>query len=202
MNTQETICAIATAQGGAIGIIRVSGPQAIQITDRIFTPSGTNAQPLTQRKAYTLCFGQIKEETGEIVDEVLVSIFRAPHSYTGEDSAEISCHASGYIVDNILLMLVEHGLRLAAPGEFTRRAYLNGKMDLAQAEAVADLISAENAAAHRVALSQMKGAFSNELKKSCAFFTGREDSSSVELILLSGLTVVLISIICFMISSL
>ena len=163
MNTQETICAIATAQGGAIGIIRVSGPQAIQITDRIFTPSGTNAQPLTQRKAYTLCFGQIKEETGEIVDEVLVSIFRAPHSYTGEDATEISCHGSAYILQRVIQLLLKEGCRSANPGEFTQRAFLNGKMDLSQAEAVADLIASSSAATHRLAMNQMRGGFSKEL---------------------------------------
>lgn len=163
MNMQDTICAIATARGGAIGIIRVSGAQAIQFTDRIFTPAGTNEQPLTQRKAYTLCYGQIKEETGEIVDEVLVSVFRAPHSYTGEDATEISCHGSAYILQRVIQLLLKEGCRSANPGEFTQRAFLNGKMDLSQAEAVADLIASSSAATHRLAMNQMRGGFSKEL---------------------------------------
>ena len=149
MNTQDTICAIATAQGGAIGIIRVSGPQAISFTNRIFTPVGTNTLPLSERKAYTLSFGQIKEDTGEIVDEVLVSIFRAPHSYTGEDATEISCHGSAYILQRVMQLLLKAGCRSANPGEFTQRAFLNGKMDLSQAEAVADLIASSSAATHQ-----------------------------------------------------
>ena len=163
MNTQDTICAIATAQGGAIGIIRVSGPQAISFTNRIFTPVGTNTLPLSERKAYTLSFGQIKEDTGEIVDEVLVSIFRAPHSYTGEDATEISCHGSAYILQRVMQLLLKAGCRSANPGEFTQRAFLNGKMDLSQAEAVADLIASSSAATHRLAMNQMRGGFSKEL---------------------------------------
>ena len=161
---EDTICAPATVPGtGAISVVRVSGPEALHAVSAVVRCA--EGRDIASTPGYSVRFGRIFMNDGSLLDEVLVSVFRAPHSYTGEDSAEISCHASGYIVDNILLMLVEHGLRLAAPGEFTRRAYLNGKMDLAQAEAVADLISAQNAAAHRVALSQMKGAFSNELKK-------------------------------------
>lgn len=160
----NTICAIATAPGGAIGIIRISGPEAISIADRIFRPIGTNLS-LTQRKAYTLAFGNIVNSENEVVDEVLVSIFRAPHSYTGENSVEISCHGSSYILQQVMFLLTENGCVPAGPGEFTQRAFLNGKMDLSQAEAVADLISSTNKATHDMALSQLKGHFSNELSE-------------------------------------
>ena len=159
--TDDTICAIATAQGGAIGTIRVSGKEAISITDKIFTPAG--GAPLSERKPYTLTFGHIMSENGEIVDEVLVSLFRGPHSYTGEDSTEISCHGSSYILQQVMQLLVKNGCRAAGPGEFTQRAFLNGKMDLSQAEAVADLIASTSAATHRMAMSQMRGGFSREL---------------------------------------
>ncbi|MCC8188247.1 MAG: tRNA uridine-5-carboxymethylaminomethyl(34) synthesis GTPase MnmE [Bacteroides sp.] len=157
----DTICAIATAQGGAIGTVRVSGPQAIPVTDRIFHPLQGN-HALKDRPAYTLTFGQIRKEE-EIIDEVLVSLFRAPHSYTGEDSTEISCHGSPYILQQVLQLLIDQGCRLAQPGEFTQRAFLNGKMDLSQAEAVADLIASSSAATHRLAMNQMRGGFSQEL---------------------------------------
>lgn len=160
----NTICAIATAPGGAIGIIRISGPEAISIANRIFRPIGTNLS-LSQRKAYTLAFGNIINADNEIVDEVLVSIFRAPHSYTGENSVEISCHGSSYILQQVMFLLTENGCVPAGPGEFTQRAFLNGKMDLSQAEAVADLISSTNKATHDMALSQLKGHFSNELSE-------------------------------------
>ena len=163
MHYQDTICAVATAQGGAIGIIRVSGAEAIMIADRIFTPVGNHAVPLSARKPYTLAFGQIKDSQGGIIDEVLVSIFRAPHSYTGEDSVEISCHGSSYILQQVMQLLIQNGCRAAGPGEYTQRAFLNGKMDLSQAEAVADLIASRSAAAHRMAMRQMRGAFSREL---------------------------------------
>lgn len=159
--TDDTICAIATAQGGAIGTIRVSGKEAISITDKIFTQAG--GAPLSERKPYTLTFGHIMSENGEIVDEVLVSLFRGPHSYTGEDSTEISCHGSSYILQQVMQLLVKNGCRAAGPGEFTQRAFLNGKMDLSQAEAVADLIASTSAATHRMAMSQMRGGFSREL---------------------------------------
>ena len=159
--TDDTICAIATAQGGAIGTIRVSGKEAISITDKIFTPAGGTT--LSERKPYTLTFGHIMSENGEIVDEVLVSLFRGPHSYTGEDSTEISCHGSSYILQQVMQLLVKNGCRAAGPGEFTQRAFLNGKMDLSQAEAVADLIASTSAATHRMAMSQMRGGFSREL---------------------------------------
>ena len=158
---QDTICAIATAPGGAIGIIRVSGPDAIAITDRLFTPASGN--PLAERAAYTLTFGQILSPAGEVVDEVLVSLFRAPHSYTGEDSVEISCHGSAYILQQVMQLLIGQGCRAAGPGEYTQRAFLNGKMDLSQAEAVADLIASTSAATHRMAMNQMRGGFSREL---------------------------------------
>ena len=163
MNTQDTICAIATAQGGAIGIVRVSGAEALSITDKIFHPTEKNPLPLTERKAYTVNFGQIKNEKGEIVDEVLVSLFRAPHSYTGENSVEISCHGSAYILQQVMQLLINNGCRTAGPGEFTQRAFLNGKMDLSQAEAVADLIASTSEATHRLAMNQMRGGFSKEL---------------------------------------
>lgn len=157
-----TICAIATAPGGAIGIIRVSGSEALTIADRIFRPVGSNA-PLADRKPYTLAFGNIVNAENEVIDEVLVSIFHAPHSYTGENSVEISCHGSAYILQQVMFLLTQNGCIPAGPGEFTQRAFLNGKMDLSQAEAVADLISATNKATHDMALSQLKGHFSNEL---------------------------------------
>lgn len=161
MNTEDTICAIATAQGGAIGIIRVSGPEAITITDRIFTP--VNGKRLTERDPYTLTFGHIISPEGEIIDEVLVSLFRSPHSYTGEDSTEISCHGSSYILQKVMQLLIKAECRAAGPGEYTQRAFLNGKMDLSQAEAVADLIASTSAATHRMAMNQMRGGFSREL---------------------------------------
>lgn len=158
---QDTICAIATAQGGAIGTIRVSGPEAITITSRIFKPA-RESKSLSEQKPYTLTFGRIYDEE-EIIDEVLVSLFRAPHSYTGEDSTEIACHGSSYILQQVMQLLIKHGCRMAQPGEYTQRAFLNGKMDLSQAEAVADLIASTSAATHRLAISQMRGGFSKEL---------------------------------------
>lgn len=158
---QDTICAIATAQGGAIGCIRISGPEAIAITSRIFTPAATNKK-LEDNKPYTLTFGRIYEGA-EVIDEVLVSLFRAPHSYTGEDSTEIMCHGSTYILQKVLQLLIKNGCRMANPGEYTQRAFLNGKMDLSQAEAVADLIASSSAATHRLAMNQMRGGFSREL---------------------------------------
>lgn len=161
LQTEDTICAIATAQGGAIGTIRVSGPEAITITDRIFKP--VSGKPLTERAPYTLTFGHILTPEGEIIDEVLVSLFRAPHSYTGQDSTEISCHGSSYILQQVMQLLIRQGCRAAGPGEYTQRAFLNGKMDLSQAEAVADLIASTSAATHRMAMNQMRGGFSREL---------------------------------------
>lgn len=158
---QDTICAIATAQGGAIGSIRVSGPDAISITSRIFTPA-KSGKTLTESRPYTLTFGRIYDG-GEIIDEVLVSLFRTPHSYTGEDCTEITCHGSSYILQRVMQLLIHQGCRMAQPGEYTQRAFLNGKMDLSQAEAVADLIASSSVATHRLAMSQMRGGFSKEL---------------------------------------
>lgn len=158
---QDTICAISTAQGGAIGSIRISGPEAITITNHIFTPAKAD-KLLMEQKPYTLTFGRIYNKN-EIIDEVLVSLFRAPHSYTGEDSTEITCHGSAYILQQVMQLLIQNGCRMAQPGEFTQRAFLNGKMDLSQAEAVADLIASSSAATHRLAMSQMRGGFSKEL---------------------------------------
>lgn len=156
----STICAIATAQGGAIGIIRVSGPKAISITDGIFKGKTS----LENAKPYTLNYGHIID--GEnIIDEVLVSVFHAPNSYTGEDSIEISCHGSTYILQHIIQMLIDKGCRMANPGEYTQRAFTNGKMDLSQAEAVADIIASNSASAHRVAMTQLKGGFSHKLRE-------------------------------------
>ena len=158
---QDTICAIATAQGGAIGSIRVSGPEAISITGSIFKPAKAS-KLLSGQKPYTLTFGRIYDGD-EMIDEVLVSLFRAPHSYTGEDSTEITCHGSTYILQQVMQLLIKNGCRMAQPGEYTQRAFMNGKMDLSQAEAVADLIASTSAGQHRLALSQMRGGFSREL---------------------------------------
>lgn len=161
MQNNDTICAISTAPGGAIGLIRVSGPEAIQVTNRIFYP--TSGTPLEQRKAGSLVFGEIRH-ADQVLDEVLVSLFHAPHSYTGEDAVEISCHGSFYILQQVMQLLITEGCRAAGPGEYTQRAFLNGKMDLSQAEAVADLIASSSAASHRLAMSQMRGGFSRELR--------------------------------------
>lgn len=155
---QDTICALATPPGGAIAVVRVSGPDAVTITGSIFS------KPLEKALGYTLHFGQIKDMDGKELDDVLVSVFRAPHSYTGEDSTEISLHGSSYIVKNLLESLIWAGARQAEPGEFTMRAFMNGKLDLSQAEAVADLISSSTQATHQMAMSQMRGQFSQELK--------------------------------------
>ena len=166
----ETICALATATGGAIGIIRISGPQALEILSHVFRGKGD----VQSYHANTLHYGHIVSlpasgeegpgvEAKEVIDEVVVSIFRAPHSYTGEDSVEISCHGSRYILNRVLSLLIANGCRQAGPGEFTQRAYLNGKMDLSQAEAVADLIASTNQATHQIAMSQLRGHFSSKL---------------------------------------
>ncbi len=157
----DTICAMATPTGGAIVLIRISGIDAIDICDKIFKQK--NNSPLTSAHTHTIHFGNIVDKKGEIIDEVLVSVFRTPYSYTGEDSIEISCHGSSYIASSILRLLIENGCRQAQPGEYTMRAYLNGKIDLSQAEAVADLIASANQASHRIAISQLKGHFSNDL---------------------------------------
>jgi len=173
IRNEDTICAPATVPGtGAISVIRVSGPEALNIADKLVT---CRKGSIGESNGYSLKYGIIYNTLNiynsdncnherQIVDEVLVSVFKAPHSYTGENSVEISCHASSYIVSTILDLLYLAGARAAEPGEFTQRAYLNGKMDLAQAEAVADVIASQNAAAHRIAFRQMKGGFSSELK--------------------------------------
>ena len=178
IRNEDTICAPATVPGtGAISVIRVSGPEALAIADKVVTCRNGN---LSEAPGYTLKFGFIynniynyqsnncnplsNKDFNTVIDEVLVSVFHAPHSYTGEDSVEISCHASSFIVTAIMDLLYAAGARAAEPGEFTQRAFLNGKMDLAQAEAVADVIASQNAAAHRLAFNQMKGGFSAELK--------------------------------------
>ena len=155
----DTIVALATAPGvGAIAIIRLSGEDCLEIVNRVFQGSD-----LAQKKSHTVHFGNIVD--GEhIIDEVLVTIFVAPNSFTKENSVEISCHGSQYIINTIIQLLVNRGVRLANPGEFTQRAYLNGRFDLAQAEAVADLIASENEAAHTIALNQMRGGISKEIK--------------------------------------
>lgn len=158
----DTICALATAPGGALGIIRISGPQAFEILSRIFTRNLTDAQPNTIHYGHIVEYDTVSQHQ-EVIDEVLVSIFQAPHSYTGEDSAEISCHGSRFILNKVLALLIANGCRQANPGEFTQRAYLNGKMDLSQAEAVADLIVSTNKATHQIAMSQLRGQFSSQL---------------------------------------
>lgn len=155
----SSICALATASGGALAVIRVSGEDAISIVDSVCSKSIENLP------ANTVSYTHIKDENNCVIDEVLVSIFRAPHSYTGENSVEISCHGSSYIINKILSLLVEHGCRMALPGEYTQRAFLNGKMDLSQAEAVADLIASTSQASHHVAMSQMRGNISTTLSK-------------------------------------
>ena len=158
----DTICAIATAPGGALGIIRISGAQALEILSSIFSKDLTQSQPNTIHYGHIVECDAVSPHQ-QIIDEALVSVFRAPHSYTGEDSAEISCHGSRYILNKVLELLIQQGCRMANPGEFTQRAFLNGKMDLSQAEAVADLIASTNKATHDIAISQLRGGISTEL---------------------------------------
>ena len=165
MNSTTTITAISTAPGvGGIAVIRVSGKDAISNSNHIFR-SKKKSFLLLEQVANTISFGSIVNAKEETIDEVLVAIFRAPHSFTGEDVVEISCHGSVFVQQQILHMLLENGCVLAQPGEFTQRAFLNGKMDLSQAEAVADLIASTSAASHRMAMNQMRGGFSTELMK-------------------------------------
>ncbi len=162
MLDQSTICAISTSPGvGAIAVIRLSGSDSITVADKVFK-SPKKDKKLALQKAGTLHFGQIISNE-EIIDEVVVALFKAPHSFTGENIVEISCHGSTYIQQKILEVLIDNGARLALPGEFTQRAFLNGKMDLSQAEAVADVIASSSAAAHKLAISQMRGGFSKEI---------------------------------------
>jgi tRNA modification GTPase len=163
MNDSTTICAISTAPGvGGVAVIRVSGPEARTICDKIFQPYVEEKSIATQHP-YTVSYGNIMCGT-EILDEVLVAVFHHPHSFTGEDTVEITCHGSLFIQQEILKLLIENGCQLAQPGEFTQRAFLNGKMDLSQAEAVADVIASSSAASHRLAMNQMRGGFSKELQ--------------------------------------
>jgi tRNA modification GTPase len=159
----DTIAALSTPAGkGGLAVVRVSGANAIAVVEKIFVAK--TSRKLTDTPARCLALGEL-HDNGEKIDEVLVSIFRTPHSFTGEDTVEISCHGSPYIQQKILQLLLSSGARMAAAGEFTQRAFLNGKMDLAQAEAVADLIASESAAAHRIALQQLRGGFSEELRQ-------------------------------------
>jgi tRNA modification GTPase len=162
MSNTDTICAIASPPGqGAIAVIRISGGLSLTVAGKIFKPAVGN-KDITRQKTATLHFGHIKDGD-DIIDEVLLGVFHQPHSYTGEDSIEISCHGSTYIQQRILQLLINKGARLAHPGEFTQRAFLNGKMDLSQAEAVADLIASTSKAAHKIAMNQIRGGFSEEL---------------------------------------
>jgi len=149
-------------------MIRISGRDALKIVDRVFYPADKNSVT-AGRKGYSIVYGEIRDG-GEVIDEVLVSLFRAPHSYTGEDTAEISCHGSSYIISRILDLLIRNGAASARPGEFTQRAFLNGKMDLSQAEAVADLVASSSKSAHRIAINQLRGGFSDEISKLRAEF--------------------------------
>ncbi|MEG1635701.1 MAG: tRNA uridine-5-carboxymethylaminomethyl(34) synthesis GTPase MnmE [Rikenellaceae bacterium] len=159
----DTIVALSTGEGGAIAVVRLSGSDAIAITDKIFRSAKSVA--ISAMQGYTTAYGTIVDLNGDTIDEVVVALFRAPNSYTSEDVIEISCHASSYIEQKIIGQLVDLGARPACPGEFTQRAYINGKLDLVQAEAVADIIASSSAASHRMAISQMKGNYSKEFKK-------------------------------------
>ena len=160
----ETICALATAPGGALGIIRVSGPQAFDAVSSISSLNCASIAPNTVHFTRLVEFDAVSQHQTTI-DEVMVSVFHAPHSYTGEDSVEISCHGSAYILNQVLELLIANGCRMANPGEFTQRAYLNGKMDLSQAEAVADLIASTNRSTHQMAMSQLRGGISTKLSQ-------------------------------------
>ncbi|MCD8265917.1 MAG: tRNA uridine-5-carboxymethylaminomethyl(34) synthesis GTPase MnmE, partial [Prevotellaceae bacterium] len=159
MDSEDTICAIATPSGGALGVVRLSGTKAISIANALFS------KDLTEAEAGTLHHGYLRSPEGETVDEAVLSLFRSPHSYTGEDCVELSCHGSPYVLKAVMRLLIGQGARLARPGEFTQRAFLNGKLDLAQAEAVADLIASETQAQHRMAMSQLRGGFSRSLQE-------------------------------------
>ena len=162
----STICALATAPGGALGIVRVSGPHAFSIVSTLCSVSCANCAANTTHYTSLIAPVPAGSTAGqEVIDDVLVTIFHAPHSYTGEDSVEISCHGSQYILNRVLELLVQQGCRMALPGEYTMRAYLNGKMDLSQAEAIADLIASTNKATHRLAMSQLRGGISTELSR-------------------------------------
>ena len=157
MKLNDNICAMATPSGGAIGIVRVSGPDVIGIVDRLFSRN------ISEAKSHTMHYGIFADESSASIDDVMVGVFHAPHTYTGEDSVEIYCHGSRYIMSQIIRCLIESGCRQAEPGEFTRRAFVNGRIDLSQAEAVADLIAASGKASHDMALGQLRGNISSEL---------------------------------------
>ena len=157
----DTIIALSTPPGaGAIGVIRLSGPKAIEVVDEVF-----HGKDLSQVEGYTVHFGKIKDEEGKVLDEVLATIFRGPKSYTKENVVELSCHGSSYIIEQIIHLFLRKGVRSANRGEFTLRAFLNGQMDLSQAEAVADLIASDSASSHDIAMKQMRGGFSDEIKE-------------------------------------
>ena len=161
MQSQDTIIALATPPGiGALGVLRLSGPEAISIADEVFW-----GKKLHNQASHSLHLGTIKDEKGHPLDEVLASVFVGPHSYTGEDVVEFSCHGSNYVLQAVMQLLIRKGARLAEPGEYTQRAFFNGRMDLSQAEAVADLIAAETASGHRLAMNQMRGGISEEIQK-------------------------------------
>ncbi|MGQ9621542.1 MAG: tRNA uridine-5-carboxymethylaminomethyl(34) synthesis GTPase MnmE [Bacteroidales bacterium] len=162
MRKGETICAPATSTGGALTIIRISGPESLKICDKIFRPMAGKLK-LSEQEGYKVVYGEIFDRE-QLIDDVLVTVFRKPHSYTGENSAEISCHGSPYISRKILELLIRNGAVSARPGEFTMRAFMNSKMDLSQAEAVADLVASSSEASHRLAIHQMRGGFSEEIK--------------------------------------
>ncbi len=160
-NLSDTIVALATPPGiGAIGVIRLSGPKAIEIVDSVF-----KGKDLNKQATHTIHFGTIRNEADQIIDEVLVSLFVAPKSYTGENVVEVSCHGSEYIIQALIQLFIRQGARMAQPGEYTMRAFLNGRMDLSQAEAVADLIASSSSASHSLAMQQMRGGFSDEIQK-------------------------------------
>ncbi|MDX9727266.1 MAG: tRNA uridine-5-carboxymethylaminomethyl(34) synthesis GTPase MnmE [Bacteroidales bacterium] len=163
IRNDETICAPATALGGAVSLVRMSGQASFEIIRTVFFPSRKNTD-LSKLKGFTIIHGEIRNRD-ELIDEVLISIFRAPYSYTGEDSVEISCHGSPFIVTRIMELLLRNGAVAARPGEFTQRAFINGKMDLSQAEAVADLVASGTTESHRIAIQQMRGGFSGEIAK-------------------------------------
>lgn len=165
--TNDTICALATPAGGAIGIIRISGDKSIDIAEKVFKRMAScdakKNVSLSKVHSHTVHYGNIVDAEGNVIDDVLITVFRAPHTYTGEESVEISCHGSRYILNTVIRLLIKNGCRQALPGEYTQRAFLNGKMDLSQAEAVADLISASNSATHKIAIGQLRGNISTEL---------------------------------------
>ncbi len=161
---EDIICAPATLSGGALAVIRMSGSGSIELADKIFKKRDAESKPLVDEAGYTLHYGDIFDSEGAIIDDVILSLFRSPHSYTGEDGVEISCHGSGYIVQRIIELLIDKGARIANAGEFTTRAFMAGRIDLSQAEAVADMIAVSDRATHRLAQTQMRGGYSQRLE--------------------------------------